>query len=104
MQITYVLELLKPTTNKSKIIEDNILEVQRNRSSIANKLKAEDTKLSSKDFIESLPSAVINQNIREVKALYKLFKKSNSKKDNLEFKKNQPLCYKIGRASCRERV
>lgn len=93
MQITYVLELLKPTTNKSNLIKKNILEVQKNRSSIANKLKAEDTKLSSKDFIEGLPSAVINQNIREVKALYKLFKKSNSKKDNLEFKKNQPLCY-----------
>ena len=93
MQITYVLEILKPTTNKSNLIEKNISEVQKNRSSIANKLKAEVTRLSSKDFIESLPSAVINQNIREVKALYKLFKKSNSKKDNLDFKRNQPICY-----------
>jgi len=41
----------------------------------------------------NLPAAVINQNIREVKALYKLFKKSNSDKENLEFKPNQPICY-----------
>lgn len=93
MQITYVLELLKPTNNKVNIIERNILEVQNNRSSIATQLLAKNTTLSSKDFNESIPSAVINQNIREVKALFKLFKKSKSKKDNLEFKKNQPLCY-----------
>ena len=93
MQITYVLELLKPTRNKSNIIEKNILEVQKNRTSIAAELKADNTKLSTKHFNEVLPSAVINQNIREVKALYKRFKKSNSKKDNIEFKRNQPLCY-----------
>ena len=69
MQITYVLELLKPTNFKASLIEQNILEVQRNRISISNKLKEGNTKLSSKDFSEDLPSAVINQNIREVKAL-----------------------------------
>ena len=93
MQITYVLELLKPTNFKASLIEQNILEVQRNRISISSKLKEGNTKLSSKDFAQDLPSAVINQNIREVKALYKLFKKSKSKNDNLSFKRNQPLCF-----------
>ena len=40
-----------------------------------------------------LPAAIINQNIREVKALYQNFLKSKSTKDNIEFKPNQPLCY-----------
>ena len=34
MQITYVLELLKPTNFKASLIEKNILEVQKNRISI----------------------------------------------------------------------
>ena len=50
--------------------------------------------MSSADFKElNLPSAVKNQNIREVKALYKLFLKSGSEKDNIDFKDNQPICY-----------
>lgn len=93
MQVTYVLELLKPSKRKQNIIENNILEVASNRKSIANELKANNTKLSSKDFKHKLPSAIVNQNIREVKALYKLFKKSNSIKENLDFKANQPLCF-----------
>lgn len=93
MQITYVLELLEPTSIKKSIIEKNILQCYQNRISISNNLSEGVDKLSSKDFSENLPSAIINQNIREVKALYKLFKKSNSKKDNLSFKINQPLCY-----------
>lgn len=93
MQITYVLELLKPTKTKTRLIETNILEVQNNRNSIVGKLICDETSLSSKHFVENLPSAVVNQNIREVKALYKLFKRSKSKKDNLIFKRNQPLCY-----------
>jgi IS605 OrfB family transposase len=94
MQITYVLELLKATKRKENIFLNNIAEVVKNRQSIANKLKAGETKLSSADFKEiNLPSAVKNQNIREVKALYKSFLKSNSDKDNLEFKDNQPVCY-----------
>lgn len=93
MQITYVLELLKPSKRKQSIIEENILEVASNRKSIANELKADNTKLSTKDFKHKLPSALVNQNIREVKALYKLLKKSKSNKDNLDFKANQPLCF-----------
>jgi IS605 OrfB family transposase len=94
MQLTYVLELLKPTKRKQNIFLNNIAEVVKNRQSIANKLKKGETKLSSADFKEiNLPSAVKNQNIREVKALYKLFLKSDSNKDNLEFKNNQPICY-----------
>lgn len=93
MQITYVLELLNPTKNKTNIIEKNILEVYNNRNNIAGVLKNGKIKLSSKDFNEKLPSVVINQNIREVKVLYKLFKSSNSKKDNIEFKRNQPISY-----------
>lgn len=92
MQVTYVLELLKPTKRKSDLIEQNIKQSQVNRVAISNKLK-ETNKLTSKDFDEALPSAVINQNIREVKALYKRFKKSNSKKKNLSFKRNQPICF-----------
>lgn len=93
MQLTYVLELLNPTNRKTGIIERNIRAVQENRSSIANKLNDGVSQLSTKDFSEGLPSAVINQNIREVKALYRMFKRSNSKKENLSFKLNQPICY-----------
>ena len=94
MQLTYVLELLKPTKRKENIFLNNIAEVVKNRQTVADKLKAGETKLSSADFKEiNLPSAVKNQNIREVKALYKLFLKSDSDKDNLEFKDNQPICY-----------
>ncbi len=83
MQLTYVLELLKPTKRKQKIFLNNIAEVVKNRQTIADKLKAGETKLSCADFKEiNLPSAVKNQNIREVKALYKLFLKSDSDKDN----------------------
>ncbi len=57
MQITYVLELLKSTKIKSNIIEKNILEVQKNRTSVACELKTDNTKLSTKDFNEILPSA-----------------------------------------------
>lgn len=93
MLITYVLELLRPSKNKQALIESNILEVSSNRSSIAKELNSKNTKLSSKNFNHNLPSAVINQNIREVKALYKLFKKSKSNKENLSFKTNQPICF-----------
>lgn len=89
MQITYVLELLKPTKNKINIIEENISQTYKNRISISNKLSEDGEKLSSKHFVENLPSAVINQNIREVKALFKLFKKSNSNRDNLSFNRNR---------------
>ena len=94
MQLTYVLELLKPTKRKENILFNNVMEVANNRRAIADSLKAGQTKLSSADFKEvRLPSAVKNQNIREVKPLYKLFLKSGSSKDNLEFKDNQPICY-----------
>ena len=94
MQLTYILELLKPTKRKQNIFLNNIAEVVKNRQFIAEKLKAGENKLSSADFKEiNLPSAVKNQNIREVKALYKLFLKYNSSKDNLAFKANQPICY-----------
>ena len=94
MQLTYVLELLKPTKRKKNIFLNNIAEVVKNRQSIADKLKAGETKLSSANFKETnLPSAVKNQNIREVKTLYKMFLKSDSDKENLEFKDNQPICY-----------
>jgi putative transposase len=94
MQLTYVLELLKPTIRKENIFLNNIAEVVKNRRTISDKLKAGKFKLSSSDFKEiDLPSAVKNQNIREVKALYKLFLKSDSDKDNIEFKDNQPICY-----------
>ncbi len=50
--------------------------------------------MSSAGFEEiDLPSAIKNQDIREVKALYKLFLKSSSDKENIEFKDNQPICY-----------
>jgi len=94
MQLTYVLELLKPTKRKENIFLNNIAEVVKNRQAIADKLKVGEAKLSSADFKEhNLPSAVKNQNIREVKALYKRFLKSKSKKENIEFKDNQPICY-----------
>src|SRR6056297_3344910 len=94
MQLTYVLELLKPTKRKENIFLNNIAEVVKNRQAVAAKLKAGEINLSSADFKElNLPSAVKNQNIREVKALYKRFLKSNSKKENIEFKDNQPICY-----------
>ncbi|PTV97866.1 hypothetical protein C8C76_12241, partial [Halanaerobium saccharolyticum] len=87
MQLTYVLELLKPTKRKENIFLNNIAEVVKNRQAVAAKLKAGEINLSSADFKElNLPSAVKNQNIREVKALYKQFLKSNSKKENIEFK------------------
>ncbi len=94
MQITFVLELLEPTNRKQNVFHENIREVVKNRQVIAEKLKAGDNKLSSADFKEhNLPSAVKNQNIREVKALYKEFKKSDSDKENITFKMNQPICY-----------
>ena len=94
MQLTYILELLKPTKRKENIFLNNIAEVVKNRQAVAAKLKAGEINLSSADFKElNLPSAVKNQNIREVKALYKRFLKSNSKKENIEFKDNQPICY-----------
>jgi len=89
-----VLELLKPTNRKEKVLFYNVSEVAMNRRAIAQQLKKGNTKLSTSHFKESkLPSAVKNQNIREVKALYRLFKKSNSKKENIEFKMNQPICF-----------
>jgi len=94
MQLTYVLELLKPTKRKKYIFLNNIAEVVKNRQAVAAKLKAGEIKLSSADFKEiNLPAAVKNQNIREVKTLYKLFLNSGSDKDNIEFKANQPICY-----------
>ena len=94
MQLTYVLELLKPTKRKQNIFLNNISEVAKNRRTIADKLKAGKTNLSSADFKEiNLPAAVKNQDIREVKANYKRFLKSDSNKDNIEFKDNQPICY-----------
>lgn len=94
MQITYVLELLKPTKKKQNIFFNNIEQITKNRQDIAIKLKNNETKLSSADFKGiNLPSVVINQNIREVKSLYNRFKQSNSKKENIEFKPNQPICY-----------
>ncbi|WP_245579486.1 transposase [Halonatronum saccharophilum] len=65
MHLTYVLELLKPTKREQNIFLNNIAEVVKNRQSVADKLKA----------------------------LYELFLKSDSDKDNLEFKNNQPICY-----------
>lgn len=94
LKITYVLELLKPTKRKQNILFNNISEVVENRRDIATRLKDGETKLTSAHFKGSnLPSIVINQNIREVKALYNNFKKSNPQKENIEFKPNQPICY-----------
>ena len=93
MQITYVLELLSPTRFKQNILESNIYQVYLNRTEISKQVKLDKTKLSTKNFHHKLPSAVTNQNIREVKALYKLFKKSKSHKDNISFKFNQPICF-----------
>lgn len=84
MQLTYVLELLEPTRRKQDTLLANIKEVVKNRQAIADKLKSGTTKLSSADFKEhKLPSAVKNQNIREVKELYRNFKKPNSEKENM---------------------
>ncbi len=59
MQITYVLELLKSTKSEQNVFHKNIAEVVKNRQSIAEKLKAGKTKLSSADFKEhDLPFAV----------------------------------------------
>jgi len=92
--ITYVLELLKPTKKKQRLFFRNIDEVVKSRRAIAKELNNDNKKLSTADFSYiNLPSAVKNQDIREVKALYKRFKKSNSKKETLEFKPNQPICY-----------
>ena len=57
MQLTYILELLKPTKRKENIFLNNIAEVVKNRQFIADKLKTGETKLSSADFKEiNLPS------------------------------------------------
>ena len=94
MHLSYVLELLPPTKNKKHILLNNIKSVQQNRKKIAEKLSQGISNLSTKNFKHILlPSAVINQNIREVKVLYKNFKKSDSPKETLSFKNNQPLCY-----------
>ena len=94
MQLTYVLELMKPTKRKEEILLENVSNVANNRRLVANELKKGITKLSSSDFKScEIPSAVKNQNIREVKALFKLFQKANSKKEGLEFKDNQPICF-----------
>ena len=57
MQLTYVLELLKPTKRKENIFLNNIADVVKNRQAVAAKFKAGKTKLSSVDFKEiNLPS------------------------------------------------
>jgi len=57
MQLTYVLELLKPTKRKENIFLNNIAEVVKNRQAVAAKLKAGETNLSSADFKEiNLPA------------------------------------------------
>jgi len=92
--ITYVLELLNPTKKKQQLFLKNIDEVVKSRRAIAKELDNDNKKLSTADFpYINLPSAVKNQDIREVKALHRRFKKSNSKKETLEFKSNQPICY-----------
>jgi IS605 OrfB family transposase len=92
--ITYVLELLKPTKKKQQLLLRNIKEVVNSRKAIVKELSQGNKKLSTADFPSiNLPSAVKNQDIREVKALHKRFKKSNSKKEMIEFKSNQPICY-----------
>jgi len=94
MQLTIVLELLQPTKRKEAVMFSNVHEVAQNRQAIANELKEGNTKLSSAHFKQSLlPSAVKNQNIREVKALYRLFEQSESEKENMTFKDNQPICF-----------
>lgn len=94
MQLTFVLELLRPTKRKENILFNNISEVAKLRREIVNKLEGGNSKLTSKHFKNFLlPSAVVNQNIREVKALYRLFKKSGSKKEIIEFKDNQPISF-----------
>jgi len=94
MQITYVLELLAPTKRKQEILRRNSLEVAKNRQMIAERLKDGMTSLTTANFkAVPLPSAVKNQNIREVKALYKRFIKSDSEKENITFKNNQPIAY-----------
>ena len=94
MKITYVLELLEPTQKKQRIIRDNIREVARLRAEIAKKLADGEKGLSTADFKDfDLPSAVKNQDIREVRSLYRRFKKSDSEKEHMEFKPNQPICY-----------
>lgn len=94
MQLTIVLELLQPTKRKEAMMFFNVNEVAKNRREIAKELKEGNTKLSSANFKHSrLPSAVKNQNIREVEVLYQLFQKSESKKENLNFEDNQPVCF-----------
>jgi hypothetical protein len=39
MQLTYVLELLKPTKRKQNIFLNNIAEVVKNRQTVVDKLK-----------------------------------------------------------------
>lgn len=92
--ITYVLELLKPTKKKQQLFFRNIKEVVKSRKAIVKELNQGNKKLSTADFpYINLPSAVKNQDIREVKALHKRFKKSNAHKETIEFKSNQPICY-----------
>ena len=94
MQLTIVLELLQPTKRKEAVMLANTFEVAKNRRAIADELKNGNTKLSSAHFKQSrFPSAVKNQNIREVKALYRLFQQTESKKENLTFKDNQLVCF-----------
>lgn len=92
MKLTYVLELLEPTGRKENILLNNISEVVKNRKSIAEQLQQGNRKLSTSNFKEKLSSCVVNQNIREVKVLHNNFNKSNSPKENLNFKANQPIC------------
>jgi len=57
VQLTYILELLKPTKRKENIFLNNIAEVVKNRQAVAAKLKAGETNLSSADFKEiNLPA------------------------------------------------
>ncbi|MGO1369431.1 RNA-guided endonuclease InsQ/TnpB family protein [Senegalia sp. (in: firmicutes)] len=94
MKITYVFKLLKPTKYKENILIKNAVETTRHRKEIAKRLKECESKLTTADFPDfKLSSAVKNQNIRDVKYLYKNFKKSKSKKENMEFKSNQPLSF-----------
>src|SRR5699024_10602720 len=94
MQLTIVLELLQPTKRKEAVMFSNVHEVAQNRQAIANELKEGNTKLSSAHFKKSrLPNDVEKQNIIEVKKNYILFEKSESKKKNMTFKDNQPICF-----------
>ncbi|WP_207289600.1 RNA-guided endonuclease InsQ/TnpB family protein [Senegalia massiliensis] len=101
LKLTYIFKLLKPTKYKENILKENIIETTKHRKEIVRRLKEGKFKLTTADFPDfKLSSAVKNQNIWDVKHLYKNFKKSKSKKENIDFKPNQPLgfsnqCYKI---------